>query len=141
MILVTSPEAKFLFSLFGAFWGFGLWTGTWPIVECKREVLPGKRVSLHQAVDFGLSLVKHLSGWVSSFQQHTFLHLEVETYLNIIIENYVQCNVLDLVWRCRIEMVLEHPFSFGPKLQIILYTLQRNTRLPKDYIFITIFFL
>ena len=29
-ILVTSPEAKFLFSLFGAFWGFGLWTGTWP---------------------------------------------------------------------------------------------------------------
>ena len=29
-ILVTSPEAKFLFSLFGAFWGFGLWTGPWP---------------------------------------------------------------------------------------------------------------
>ena len=29
-ILVTSPEAKFLFSLFGAFRVFGLWTGPWP---------------------------------------------------------------------------------------------------------------
>ena len=29
-ILVTSPEAKYLCYLFGAFLGFGLWTGTWP---------------------------------------------------------------------------------------------------------------
>ena len=44
-ILVTSPEAKFLFSLFGAFWGFlGLWALDWALalglsIENKHKVV------------------------------------------------------------------------------------------------------
>ena len=43
-ILVTSPEAKFLFSLFWAFWGFGLWTGTWPRACQKHDSFSNKEI-------------------------------------------------------------------------------------------------
>ena len=48
-ILVTSPEAKFLFSLFGAFWGFGLWTGPWPRA-CQLKTNT-KLLIIYSAVD------------------------------------------------------------------------------------------
>ena len=46
-ILVTSPEAKYLCYLFGAFLGFGLWTGTWPRA-CQLLLLYLMVLSLQQ---------------------------------------------------------------------------------------------
>ena len=52
-ILVTSPEAKFLFSLFGAFWGFGLLTGPWPRA-CQFRCLQIKLKSIDLEQDMNI---------------------------------------------------------------------------------------